>query len=345
MNPEAVMMTVLREALSWRRPYGTRAEGRLVSYLARMVGQLRPDAESWVDTAGNLHVDTRPLRRNAVNQRTLFVAHVDTVHRSGGPNQFSDNKPMWEAAGGEPLGADDGAGVALMCGLIAGGIDAYFIFTRGEERGGHGAKHVVDFYPDMLREFDRAIAVDRKDVFSVITHQFAGRCCSTAFADALSDELNTLGMMMMPDDTGVYTDTAEFMEHIPECTNISAGYNREHTPQETLDTDYLKQLLAAMLQVKWENLPVERDPDDGDAEDDLKLMADMGGAPGWQAAYERWMKEDLMLQEAEALEGFDPITNVPDRRALTAEELIDMQNDPFAWSDDGRMVRYGSGRH
>jgi len=33
----------------------------------------------------------------------------------------------------------------------------------------------------------------------------------------------------------VYTDTAEFTDIIPECTNRSVGYAREHTQEESLD--------------------------------------------------------------------------------------------------------------
>jgi hypothetical protein len=85
------------------------------------------------------------------------------------------------------------------------------------------------------------------------------------FAEALCDELNARDMLMMPDDTGIYTDTAEFMELIPECTNLSAGYYNEHSAREFLDVEYLGMLLKAMITVQWDELPTERDPRDGDA--------------------------------------------------------------------------------
>lgn len=324
-TPHDVMMRTLRFALSLRRPYGSASEGRLVAHLSQLAVRLAPKADVWVDAAGNLHVDTRPLYRNDTTRRTLFVAHTDTVHRSGGLNVFDSSTPMWKAQGNVPLGADDGAGVALMCGLIAGGVKAYFIFTRGEESCGVGARYLADDCYELLSEFDRAIAVDRRDVISVITHQARGRCCSTAFAEALCDQLNERDMLMMPDDTGVYTDTAEFMEIIPECTNISAGYYNEHSTRESLDTEYLGYLLKAMLTVKWDDLPVERDPADGDAED----YGDMTGQ--WGAAYDRWRAEELAV----VIEDFDPITGEP---------VVDVASDPFAWSDDGKTINTGSGR-
>ena len=111
-------------------------------------------------------------------------------------------------------------------------------------------------------EFDRAIAFDRRGIDSVITHQGWGRCCSDAFGSALAEELmkNNDALMMLNDDTGVYTDTAEFTDIIPECTNISVGYAREHTQEESLDLIYYQNLAAAVLTVDWDGLPVERDP-------------------------------------------------------------------------------------
>jgi hypothetical protein len=66
--------------------------------------------------------------------------------------------------------------------------------------------------------------------------------------------------MMLNDDTGVYTDTAEFTDIIPECTNISVGYAREHTQEESLDLVYYQNLAVSILSVDWDALPVERDP-------------------------------------------------------------------------------------
>ena len=226
----------------------------------------------FVDTAGNLHVDMREFnKRGKTTNTTLFVAHVDTVHRQGGTNVFDDSTAMWKAGGGQPLGADDGAGVAVLSALIRHGKPAYYIFTRGEESGGVGSKHLAEAYEDLLQQFDRAIAFDRKDVFSVITHQgWSGRCCSEMFAEALCAGLNGLGMMMMPDDGGVYTDTAEFVDFIPECTNISAGYYREHTKDECLDTDYLRQLCDAAIALDWDTLPTVRSIWGDDEDDDIE---------------------------------------------------------------------------
>jgi hypothetical protein len=212
---------------------------------------------SFYDGAGNLHVDNR----SKDSHKTLFVAHVDTVHRAEGKNRIAKTKTHWRAKG-DVLGADDGAGVALLMHLIHANVRGYYIFTQGEERGGVGARYLAEKMPDLLREFDRAIAFDRRGIDSVITHQGWGRCCSDVFGTALADALMNGhdALMMLNDDTGVYTDTAEFTELIPECTNISVGYAREHTQEESLDLAYYQHLSVAVLSVDWDGLPVERDP-------------------------------------------------------------------------------------
>ena len=131
-------------------------------------------------------------------------------------------------------------------------------FHSGEERGGIGSSALAAASGDWLRaNFDRAIAIDRRGTRDIITHQAGGRCCSDAFARALAAAL-TLGHA--PSSAGIYTDTAEYVDHIGECTNISAGYTREHTQAETVDVGYVLRLTAALLATDVESLPTVRVP-------------------------------------------------------------------------------------
>ena len=66
--------------------------------------------------------------------------------------------------------------------------------------------------------------------------------------------------MYAPDDSGVYTDTAEFVDIIPECTNISAGYMHEHTTKESLNLQHLVDLMEQVVLIDWDALPTARDP-------------------------------------------------------------------------------------
>jgi len=219
----------------------------------------------------------------------LFIAHVDTVHREVGANKIRKTKAMWYADGA-PLGADDGAGVAMLMHMIHSGINGYYIFSQGEECGGIGAKFVSKDV-NLLSQFDRAIAFDRRGIDSVISHQGWGRCASDTFCQALADELNMTdaNLMYMPDDTGVYTDTAEFVDTIPECTNISVGYNSEHSQQESLNIHHFELLSQAVLQVNWDKLPTDRDP----SEPEYKSYKYDTGGTAWWAQYDTKANRDL----------------------------------------------------
>lgn len=253
LNKQSVLYRTLARALSMRRPHNSEGTKRLTQWLQ---ANAPAHARVSIDDAGNLHVDTR----SAPSHRTLFVAHVDTVHRAPGPNKIRKTPTHWHALGA-PLGADDGAGVAMLMHLLHANVPGYFVFTQGEECGGIGATFLAEKHAELLSEFDRAIAFDRRGVDSVITHQGYGRCCSDAFADALSDALNGDDRLMyLPDSTGVYTDTAEFVGVIPECTNISVGYEHEHSERECLNIAHFVALAERVVAIDWDSLPTQRDP-------------------------------------------------------------------------------------
>lgn len=251
-----ILNAVLGKALHMKRPHGTASVDYFTDWLWEMLPGYLRDA-SFLDGAGNLHVDARITDYH----KTLFVAHVDTVHREEGINAVRKTDTHWYADGSQ-LGADDGAGVALLMHMLHNEVAGYYIFTQGEEKGGIGAAYLAKEHAELLLEFDRAIAFDRRGIDSVITHQGWSRCCSDDFGMALGRELdkNNDNMMHLNDDTGVYTDTAEFTGIIPECTNISVGYQFEHSDREELNMVYYKQLADAVLDVEWDFLPVVRDP-------------------------------------------------------------------------------------
>jgi hypothetical protein len=160
------------------------------------------------------------------------------------------------------LGADDGAGLWIMLGMIAAVRPGLYLFHRGEEQGCLGSRWIERHTPELLSDIDAAIAFDRAGLGDVITHQSYGRTCSDAFAASLAAALNqqNSAFRYAPDDTGVYTDTNEYAGIIPECTNLSVGYQRQHGPRETLDIVHCEQLLAAMLELDASQLVIERDP-------------------------------------------------------------------------------------
>lgn len=195
---------------------------------------------------------------------TLFSCHTDTVHWHGGRQQvvYDENLGVIYTDGesSDCLGADDGTGVWLMLEMIACGVPGTYIFHRGEECGGVGSRWLRENEQDFLKRFKRAIAFDRKDVWNVITHQGGQRCCSGEFAEKLYDALNKTNDALIydEDDTGVFTDTKNYVYLIPECTNLSVGYYDQHTSNERQDVRHAMRLLSACLEVDWEALPVHR---------------------------------------------------------------------------------------
>lgn len=321
------LMSMLYFALSLKRPHKGSGEQKLLEAIAQHIPRGFP---KHYDEAGNLHVDARQTEAN----RTLFVSHVDTVHRDDGVNAIKQTPSVWYASGSQ-LGADDGAGTAMLMHLLYHKVPAYYIFTVGEECGGIGAKVVGDDQA-LLKQFDRAIAFDRRNNSSVITHQGYGRCCSDAFAEALSDKFNDAGLLYMPDDGGVYTDTAEFVDVIPECTNISIGYMAEHTDREALDILHFRHLADAVLSFDWDNLPTERDPSVDDfASGNNWWSGSLWGYGGakFDDSYS-WLKEDYPTQATGTYPATDTSTTWTDDDDLycALEEAANRHDTGYLWS-------------
>jgi len=85
-----------------------------------------------------------------------------------------------------------------------------------------------------------------------------GRCCSDEFGTALCKAYNKQGLNLSLDNGGIYTDSASFMDIIPECTNLSVGYLNEHTGKEQQNMTFLKKLCETSINVDWKSLPVAR---------------------------------------------------------------------------------------
>lgn len=327
LNKKSPLYKTLARALSMKRPHATRSVEEFTDWLATHAPKKYALHRSY-DSAGNLHIDARVDHTS----RTLFVAHVDTVHRDCGPNKIRKTQGMWYADGA-CLGADDGAGCALLMHLLHAHVPGYYIFTQGEERGGIGAKFLADHSPELLGQFDRAIAFDRRGIDSVITHQGWGRCCSDEFASALSAELCADGVLMyLGDDTGVYTDTAEFVDIIPECTNISVGYMNEHSDRETLDIHHFTALAAAVVKIKWDALPTERDPKFVEELPPAKPWVTTYGTTSWDGAWKDSWGTDT---DMEALE--DALL---DAKHGLYRDLIDLIADTAYPEDPDMALRF-----
>ncbi|MBS4019563.1 MAG: hypothetical protein KGZ68_15160, partial [Dechloromonas sp.] len=192
----------------------------------------------------------------------VFSSHVDTVHSGGGMQvvEYDANLQVAYKQDNQPLGADDAAGVWLLLEMISAGVPGRYMFHRGEECGGLGSRMVAQHHKDLFDGITHAIAFDRRGDCSVITHQRGGRCCSDKFADELACRLTaSTGHTLSADDTGSFTDTANYTDIIGECTNVSVGYLDEHSGKEMLDIEYLLKLRDACCDpAMWVDLPVVR---------------------------------------------------------------------------------------
>ncbi len=245
----------LVEMLSYCRPMGSRAESKFRNRYIRPLGARE---DEW----GNLHVQV------GKDSPILWSCHTDTVHRAQGRQevivtetgyaQLRWQKTKWAQ---NCLGADDTVGVYLMCEMIKAGVPGDYVFHYGEEKGGVGARALAKHLPDWVGGHQFAIALDRAGTDDIITHQGWGRTASDAFAEQLGGLIEVLDPeLTMRGCHGVYTDTAEYEDLIPECTNLSVGYQWQHSSDERVDLYFVERLRAVLIGLDWTVLKASRDP-------------------------------------------------------------------------------------
>ncbi len=250
-----------------------------------IVKNLLPDVKFEKDEFDNYY--TYIPKSDGSDSDTMFTSHLDTI--DSGPYGYSNGK-VWDPGlkkmvkdpdakvddmsikhvidgefvktdGNTNLGADDKAGTAIMMNMISEKVPGLYYFFMGEESGCVGSSNLSRVFEEKGHPtMNKCIAFDRRGYDSVITEQ-TSVCASDEFAEELAKRLNEYGFWFKPDPTGVYTDSAEFTDIIPECTNISCGYFSEHTKTEKQDLEFLELLGIVCTQIDWETLPIVRDKD------------------------------------------------------------------------------------
>jgi hypothetical protein len=230
-------------------PYGT--ENLLKSHLPKRYKE---------DGLGNFYllIGNKPS--------TMFTCHLDTACKKSEPVKHRFTEEYIHTDNKTILGADDKAGMVVLLSLIEKNIPGLYYFFIGEEVGCIGSGRVSQIWKntEFSSHINKVVSFDRRGTNSVITEQFYGTCCSNEFAFELSKRLNSVdnSFKFKPDPTGIFTDSAKFMDLVPECTNISVGYYDEHTLKERQDIVFLKKLCNAVSKIDWESLPIKRNPDD-----------------------------------------------------------------------------------
>lgn len=208
------------------------------------------------DSVGNYYIEIG-------NSDTLFTTHLDTYSDKYEKVNHVIDGNIIKTDGTTILGGDNKLGMTIMLYMIDKGIPGTYFFFLGEEpivSGGlFGSRNALISNPEYFKKFKRAIAFDRKEKGSVVRRQKGRFCCSEGFANALSSELTELGIHSAPDPKAYYTDTATFLDIIPECTNISAGGYNEHYTTEWVDLNYTIKVAEAACKINWDSLPTERE--------------------------------------------------------------------------------------
>jgi len=233
----------MREMLKYKRNHGSYSEQLFIDKYLMPLGVE-------IDRAGNLikRIGKAPV---------LWSSHTDTVHNNNGQQKIKFDGQFFKAKGSSCLGADDCAGIWIMMEMIKEQKEGLYIFHRGEERGGIGSQYIAAHTPEVLAGIKFAIAFDRKGKSSVITHQF-GRCCSDDFAFSMIKQMPGY----KTDNTGTFTDTANYIDIVPECTNISVGYENQHSSREILDFQHLFKVKEMMLALDTSKLVCQRNPEE-----------------------------------------------------------------------------------
>lgn len=238
-------MKLLLDMLAYRRPHLSVTEELFIDkYLLPLPGARK-------DGFGNIIVQVG-------KSSMMWSSHTDTVHTKDGFQHLSQTKDGFvftEEMSSNCLGADCTTGVWLMVEMIRAKVPGLYVFHRGEEKGGKGSAWIVQNTPEIVKGITACIAFDRMALDSVITFQAGDRCCSDDFANSLSDALD---MTMTKDTGGTFTDSANYTDLIPECTNISVGYYKQHTYQEYQDLIFAETLLNALLAFDPTKLVVKR---------------------------------------------------------------------------------------
>ena len=251
--PDNFAFDSLESWLSVRRPAGSWAEIAVIDAGVRPLLAMCDD--SMQDGYGNL------IARIG-DSSVAFSCHTDTAGKPvPGYRPVERDGDMLAVSDGGVLGADDGTGIWLMQEMIKARKPGVYMFHRDEEIGGRGSMWIAHHAPQLLTGIDSVIALDRRSTTDVITHQATGRCCSDEFAAALCD---ALGGGLQPSPHGVFTDSANYIELAPECTNVSVGYYSEHSPSERQDVEYAHWLRDALLSLDTAALPIVRNPLDVD---------------------------------------------------------------------------------
>jgi hypothetical protein len=291
------------------------------------------------DYYGNLYVTVgdRPT--------TSFTSHIDNVNRS---QELVNTKQHIRVEDGKAvvkedspytcLGADDAAGIYIMLTMMSNKVKGLYCFFLDEEVGCLGSGYAAEHSLHKFEYITKMISFDRMGYKSVITHQANGRCCSDEFARGLCNMINTelcgAYQAFKPDSGGVFTDSNSFIGIIPECTNVSVGYNHQHTKREYQDLDFLQYIAEVYSSIPWEDLPVVGVEDGADSYVDAgRLLSEVEDIIDYHL-YEDDIHDENFDRFVQSIQEAVDLYYNPDKEVYDLPIDYKLDEDPFYFSDE-----------
>lgn len=238
---------IFLELTEYTIPYGF--EYTLEPILYKYIPNLKKD------NFGNYHITIG-------NSKTLFTSHLDTYSKRYEKVNHIIEDNIIKTDGTTVLGGDNKNGVVILMYMIKNNVPGTYYFFKGEEgivtgESCNGSTYLLENRSDLMINFDRAIAFDRRGEGSIVVKQRGRKCCSEEFSNALIEEFDNNNLPFKK-DYAYGTDSAVFMDIIPEITNISSGGKFEHAFLEETDINYLEKIANAAISINWESLPTIR---------------------------------------------------------------------------------------
>lgn len=310
-----------------------------------------PDiAEWWIDDDQNFHVLV-PSIDDDKTPKIMWTSHLDTC--TMGPPVSTDiyilhdkeGRPFYHCTpldgANIVLGADCKTGATIMCFMMKDLVPGWYVFFAGEEQGCIGSGRLSNDMKTWPMVPNKVVSFDRMGTGDLIHTQFGGRCASQGFIDYVCahSPFDWQGAM------GAYTDSSQFVDDVPECTNVSVGYYNQHTDRECQDIGYMVKLTRWMVSDGWKVFraaPTIRKPGTSklyrggfsqiqgmygpDAEEVLEdYSLELDDMDDWdmnKETFDQWV-ERRQQQSTDGDDTFDPILDQSERDRQAIEQLSD----------------------
>ena len=259
----------LDEFRHWRKPYIL----RLLDILSLNRNRNAPGhgelLHRYIDRLPDVSQDGYGNRFVTIGHKptVMFTSHCDTMSDDKvsirHPLCYNRKEDVLFRRNGEVLGADDGTGIWLMLEMIDAGVPGLYAFFMDEETGRQGSEWSDLNDESRYEHIGMCISFDRKGTTDIVGTQSGGVCCSETFQNALQKLISeNSSIQPVTKARGSFTDSASFMETIPECTNLCVGYYDQHSPMEVQLVGFACAMRNFLVNHghRFAELPVRRDP-------------------------------------------------------------------------------------